>query len=1268
MHFLSHWATSEGLMPRGFCYQWKPALIWLHAVSDFLIAVSYFSIPLALVRLARRKHNLPFDWMFVCFGIFIAACGITHLLEVATLWITAYWLSGGVKAITAAASLSTGALLVRFSPKILSIPSPEELRVANEELRKYSQNLLEQGVLIDLSQDAIIVRHFGGEIGSWNRGAEVLYGWKKDEVIGRSTHELLQTEFPMPLNEIEQEVQAAGFWTGEVRHRRRDGRQVIASSRWVLCEDSNGACARIMETNTDITDQRQAEEKLKRSEVRFRQMAENIKEIFWLLDPQTLEVVYVSPAFEDLCERPVSALYSDPTLYRTLIHPQDAARVRDVLAKLESTNRLDEEFRIICPSGATKWVHVHGFAAKDAAGEVVALVGTARDITSHRKMEAALRESEDRYRDLVEHSQDLICTHDLQGQLLSINERPARILGYSPAEILDTPMKEFLPPEAQPPFDEYLVKIRKDGFATGLLCVLSKSGERRIWEYRNTLRTEGVRTPIVRGIAHDVTDQKRAEKALRSSEEKFSKAFMSSPIDIAISTLAEGRFVDVNEAFERQMEFSRDEVIGHTSLELGMWVDPGLRFQIVGELQRGTRVKNYEVQFRTKSGDIRTKRYSAELIEISGEQCLLGVGEDVTEIRSAEKKLQLSEEKFAKAFRSSPNVMCISSLAEGRIIEVNAAFERHSGFAREDAIGHTAMELGLWVQVNWNGDPMDREKLIERILKCGRAQNLEVQFRRKSGRPMLMMLSLEVIELRREQCLLTVGQDITAQKGAEHALRQSEANYRSLFQSAPCGIFRAAPDGTFLDVNDALVEMLGYESAGELLSKNLENDIYEHSTERSHILETMLRHHTLKGVKIRWRRKDGSPLLVRASTRALRGESREVVRFETTVEDITLEEQFRQVQKMESLALLTGGIAHDFNNILAGVLGFGELLLRTLGQTDPRKAQVQSIVDAAFQGRSLTGQLLALIYDDALRVYPLNIDAEIRQTHDTVRRLIGEHIDVRTNLNCSSQKVLGERGALLRIILNLAVNARDAMPKGGRLRIRTLAAEVRADDTRHQGIPGGSYVVLSVSDTGCGMDKALQQRIFEPFLTTKAASMGTGLGLYAVRSIVRQCTGHIRIRSEVGCGSTFTIYFPIVEMSHPTLETVPEAHRRDTDGELIMIVEDDDRVREVLRLQLEDYGYRVLSEATPAAAISDSEALGQELKLLITDVVMPELNGPDLAQRLGQGRPNLKVLFTTGNAPAQILSAGALREGFELLRKPWTAQELGSTIWHLLAS
>lgn len=1028
----AQWIATDGLVPHGFCYQWNSFLIWLHAAWGVLIASAYFSIPITLLRLVRRRRSFPFDWMLVCFGVFIAACGTTHLLEVVTLWVHAYWLLGTVKLFTAAASLPAAALLVRLSPQILKLPTPEEMRAANTEI-------------------------------------------------------------------------------------------------------------------------------LKLNEERFRHMAENIQEIFWLLDPKTLEAIYVSPAFEKICERPLDLLRLDPTSYRILIHPDDSERVLRALTELEVTSHMEEEFRIVCPSGAVKWVFANASTARNADGQVVALVGTTVDISARKKMEEVLRESEDRYRDLVEHSHDLICTHNLEGTLLLINELPAKILGYSRDEILNTPMKEFIPPEVHGEFDDYLSRIRTNGVASGLMCVVTKTGEQRIWEYHNTLRTQGVTEPIVRGVARDVTEQKRTEEALRISEEKFSKAFMNNPLDMAIITLDDGEFVDVNEVFEKQTGFSRNEVIGKSGSELGMWIDLGQKSQIVAEIKGGGRIRSREVQFRHKSGKVQTKLYSAEPIEIGGKQCLLAVCEDITQ-----------------------------------------------------------------------------------------------------------------------------------RKIAEETLRQSEANYRSLFLSSPCGIYRVALDGTFMFVNNALVDMLGYDSADELLSKNLEKDVYADPDERYRILDNVRQLNPLKSVDVHWRRKNGTLILVRAHTRGwVSNESAQVIGLEIVVEDITqqriLEEQLRQVQKMESLALLSGGIAHDFNNILTGVLGYGQLVLKTLNRTraevqsrilsthsesdlqilDKMKAQLQHIVDAAFHGRSLTGQLLAFSRDESLPIYPLNLDVEIKKIGEMIRRLIGEHIKVQVHLECESQKILGERGAFGQVILNLCVNARDAMPKGGRLTVRTFPVDVKLACEEHVGVPCGSYVVLEVADTGCGMHKSVQERIFEPFFTTKPTGRGTGLGLYTVYAILHRCGGHIRVQSELGRGSTFWLYLPVVDALPIQCQAVPDGRIQYLANGLVMVVEDDDCVREMVASQLESFGFQVLCEASATAAVQDYERLNEGIELLVTDVVMPGLSGPDLARKLKERQPNLRVLYMTGWAPADILPPEVLGQGAELLRKPFDECELNSTIRHL---
>lgn len=417
---------SESLLPHGFCYLWNPLLIWLHGLSDTLIAMAYFSIPPTLIYLVRKKRSIPFDWMFVCFGCFIAACGATHLMEVVTLWTPVYWISGGVKIITAFASVPTAILLARVVPQILEMPTAEEMRVAHEELKTQAHKLREQAALLDLSQDAIFVKAMNGEIFIWNQGAERVYGWTKAEAVGRNSHELLQTNFSPPLDEIMRKLEKTGHWEGELQEERRDGQTLIVSSHWALGRDLAGRPEKVLVIDTDVTEQRRAE--------------------------------------------------------------------------------------------------------------------------------TALRESEDRYRDLVEHSLDLICTHDLEGRLLSVNELPAKILGYSKEELIKRPMKDFLLKEGHSSFDEYLKNIQATKVAKGAMVVLTKNGERRIWEYHNSLRTDGVSVPVVRGVAHDVTEQKLAEKALRQSEERF--RLMAENID-EIFWLLDPKTLDaiyVSPAFEHVCE------------------------------------------------------------------------------------------------------------------------------------------------------------------------------------------------------------------------------------------------------------------------------------------------------------------------------------------------------------------------------------------------------------------------------------------------------------------------------------------------------------------------------------------------------------------------------------------------------------------------------------------------------------------------------------------------------------------------------------------
>lgn len=893
-----------------------------------------------------------------------------------------------------------------------------------------------------------------------------------------------------------------------------------------------------------------------------------------------------------------------------------------------------------------------------------ALALTHSQLREREQAAALLQESEDRYRDLVEHSEDLICTHDLQGNLLTVNDPPAKILGYTKEELIHRPLRDFVIAEARPMCDAYLSQIQRDGSAKGLLSVLTKNGEVRLWEYNNTLRKEGVNSPIVRGTAHDVTEQKRAERALRLSEEKFSRAFKASPIDMAITTIGEGRFIDVNESFERLTGFARDEVIGRTSMELGLWVNPAERDAVIEDLRGGRQVRSREVQFRAKSGHIRVKLYSAEIIGVGDDQCLLAVCEDITLRKTVEQALCLSEEKFSKAFRCSPSIIAITTLEEGNFMEINEAFEKQSGYARSEILGRTALEIGLWL------NPLERQDLVEEIRKSGHVRNKEVRLRAKSGSVVVFMLSAESIDLAGQRCVLTVGQDITQQKESEVALRQSEADYRSLFLQAPYGSYRVAFDGTFLIVNQALLDILGYASPEELCSENREEDIFRDPEDRRRMIEHTQGCDDHKDIELYWKRKDSGVILVRVKSRICRNGKGEIEYYERSVEDVTqkraIERHLQQAQRMEAIGFLAGGIAHDFNNLLTGILGYAELVLKSLGPTDPSKTRLKTIVAAAMQGRDLTGKLLAFSHGDSLPLYPINLDEEIQQMESFIRAMIDENINIEIHLRHGSERVLLGTSLLYQILINLAVNSKDAMPRGGRLGIKSTLAVIGSDKAHPAGVPQGRYVCLEVNDTGSGMDRALLDRIFDPFFTTKKPGKGSGLGLYSVFGIVRQCSGYVRVSSEIGKGSTFEIYFPVVDLPVPKECEISESTSKGEAKETILLVEDNASVRNAVRDQLADLGYLVLCESNSVQALQDAQGLYADIDLLLSDVVMPDLNGPDLARRLKEKQSKLKVLFMTGYAREDVLPLDALDTGTDLLRKPFTHEELNTKIRRLL--
>ncbi len=501
---------------------------------------------------------------------------------------------------------------------------------------------------------------------------------------------------------------------------------------------------------------------------------------------------------------------------------------------------------------------------------------------------------------------------------------------------------------------------------------------------------------------------------------------------------------------------------------------------------------------------------------------------------------------------------------------------------------------------------------------------------------------------------------------AEAALREAEAGYGTLVEQAPVGIYRSNPAGRFLSANRALARILGYDSAADLLGLDLTRDVYADPAERQRLLDRdSYTEREYDEVEATWKRKDGRRLTVQLSVRAVRDGTGGVEYYETFVRDATeqrrLEGQLLQAQKMEAVGRLAGGVAHDFNNLLTVILSYSDLLLEDLPLDIPDREDVEEIRKAAIAASALTRQLLAFSRQQVLEPRVLDVNTVVASTEKLLTRLLGEDVSLTTSLAVALGAVKVDPGQLEQIIMNLAVNARDAMPRGGRLSMET--ANVEMDEGYVRGHPlarPGHYVMLAVSDTGIGMDAATQARIFEPFFTTKEAGKGTGLGLATVYGIVRQSGGFIWVYSEPDHGTSFKIYLPRAD--EPVSPAAAAAPQVVGGSETVLVVEDVAAVRAVTRQMLERHGYRVLEASNGATALSLAQQHQSAIHLLVTDVVMPEVSGRELADQLVQLRPDMKVLFMSGYTDDAIVRHGILQEGIAYLQKPFTPDTLARKV------
>jgi two-component system, cell cycle sensor histidine kinase and response regulator CckA len=732
-----------------------------------------------------------------------------------------------------------------------------------------------------------------------------------------------------------------------------------------------------------------------------------------------------------------------------------------------------------------------------------------------------------------------------QGQFLRWNREFERVSGYSAGEICRMSPLDFFNEPDKRIIAERIDKVFQTGeaFAEGQL--VSKDQTKTPFYFTGKLfRFE--EKPCLIGMGIDITERKRTEEALRESEARY-RTVIENIQDIFYRTDQNGTLVMASPSAAATLGYdSLDEILGRDIASY--WLYPDEREKMMCSLRKDGVVRDYEVVIKKKDGSplivsITSSFRKDDHGNILGVE---GVIRDITDRKRAEEALRQSEERFSRFFRSTPVGTSITRLSDGQIVDANDAALRLVGYTREDVIGQNVLTLGWWA------NPGDRVKMVQTLEEQGKVKDFETQLVSKSGEIIDVLGSAEVIEMAEEKYMLSLAYDITERK------------------------------------------------RGEMERKKLE-------------------------------------------------------------------EQLFQAQKMESVGRLAGGVAHDFNNMLGVIIGRAELALQQDISNDKLQHNLKEILKAGLRSANLTRQLLAFARKQTAAPKILDLNDTISGMLKMLRRLIAEDINLSWQPGLDLWKIKIDPSQVDQILANLVVNARDAISGAGAITINTenvvIDDSIRAETAEF--IPG-QYVLLTVSDTGAGMSQEVRENIFEPFFTTKELGKGTGLGLSTVYGIVKQNDGFIYVASEPGKGTTFKIYLPQFEVETTQVPSEEITVKRLTGTETILLVEDDEAILNLSKMILENVGYTVLVAQTPGHAIHLAEEHQGDLDLLITDVVMPEMNGRELAEKLSAIRPYLRCLYMSGYTADLITRHGILDEGLNFIQKPFLSDDFAAKVRRVL--
>lgn len=771
---------------------------------------------------------------------------------------------------------------------------------------------------------------------------------------------------------------------------------------------------------------------------------------------------------------------------------------------------------------------------------------------------------------------------------------------------------------------------------------------------------------ILAGTAAAALESASLYRQLQQAEEKY-RAIFDNAIEGIFQSTIDGRFITANPAMARILGYdSPEEMIATiTDVTHQLYVNPDYRTEAARIQEERGILQGFEFEAYRKDGAtiwLCLNRRSVR--NEKGEEIYReGSVEDITDRKRAQQALTESDSRKDAILKSALD--CVITIDhEGKIIDFNPAAEHTFGYRSEDVVGKVMAELIIPAAQR----PYQKAGLAK-YLATGRStilgKRIEVAAMRLDGDEFPVELTITAIGTLPHLTFTAFIRDLTERKRREVELRRSEERYRDLVENAHDLIYEHDLEGNYTSSNKAGERITGY-SLEETLHLNLAQTVApEYLAKAVEMTRRKLAGEKVTAYDLEIIARDGSRVALEVNT-SLVFHDGVPIGVQGIARDVTernqLEERLRQSQKLEAVGQLAGGVAHDFNNLLTVIGGYSSMLLGKLPEDSPHRSAVEEIKKAGDRAAGLTRQLLAFSRKQILQPVVLDLNVVVSDLDKMLRRLIGEDIDLLTITEPGLGHVNADPGQMEQMVINLIVNARDAMPAGGKLTLQTSNVTLSGDyAVKHVPAVPGDYVMVSVSDTGCGMDAETQARIFEPFFTTKAAGKGTGLGLSTVYGIVKQSGGNIWAYSEVDHGSTFKIYLPRVDGNHnePVMHASPAVlHGTET----ILLVEDEEQVRKIVEEILTSQGYRVLTAPNGESALALAKQYEGEIHLLITDVVMPVMGGRALVEQLSPLRPQMAVLYMSGYTDDAVVRHGLVGEQQAFIQKPFAADALARKV------